>query len=350
MKKKKALVTGSTGQDGSYLCNFLLNKNYIVVAADRRSSRDDKSRPKYLSIEDKLIYEDFDLSDLNSIVRIFQKHKFDEVYNLAAQSFVAASFNTPLSTADVTATGVLRILETIRTFSPKTKFYQASSSEMFGKVKSKLLNEDTPFNPRSPYAVSKLFGHFITKNYRESYQMFCCSGILFNHESPLRGEEFVTRKITKQLCEVKLGKRKFVELGNIYSKRDWGYAKDYVEAMWKMLQQKKADDYVISTNSVFSVKEFIIECFKHLKINAKWKGKGLNEVAVNSETGKIIIKINPKFYRPAEVDYLRGSYLKAKKTLKWQPKNNFKDLVKLMIDEDYKRVESATKTVLRNSQ
>ena len=337
--KKLALVTGSTGQDGSYLSKLLLKKNYKVVAADRRSSRDDKNRHKYLKIEDKLIYEDFDLSDINSIIRIFKKYKFDEVYNLAAQSFVAASFNTPISTADVTAIGVLRILETIKNYSHKTKFYQASSSEMFGKVKSKVLNEETPFNPRSPYAVSKLFGHYITKNYRESYNMFCCSGILFNHESPLRGEEFVTRKITKQLCEIKLGRRKFLELGNLYAKRDWGYAEDYVEAMWKMLQQKKPDDYVISTNSVFSVKQFIKECFVHLKINAKWKGKGLKEIAIDKENGKTIIKINSKFYRPAEVDYLRGSFLKAKKIINWRPKTNFKRLVKLMINGDYKKLK-----------
>ena len=236
--KKTALVTGSTGQDGSYLCKLLLKKNYKVVAADRRSARDNNSRHKYLKIEKNLIYEDLDLIDYNSIVRLFKKYHFNEVYNLAAQSFVAASFNTPTSTSDVTAIGVLRILEILRNFSPNTKFYQASSSEMFGKVNSKLLDETTPFNPRSPYAISKLFGHFITKNYRDSYDMFCCSGILFNHESPLRGEEFVTRKITKQLCEVKLGLRNFVELGNIYAKRDWGYAEDYVEAMWKMLQCK----------------------------------------------------------------------------------------------------------------
>ena len=238
MNKKIALVTGSAGQDGSYLCELLISKKYKVVAADRRSSRDNGWRHKELKINEKLIYEDFDLTDINSIISLFQRYKFTEVYNLAAQSFVGSSFSTPISTSNVTGLGPLRILETIKNFSPKTKFYQASSSEMYGKVYTKILDEKSRFNPRSPYAVSKLFGHEITKNYRESYGLFCCSGILFNHESPLRGEEFVTRKITKQLAEIKLGKRKCLELGNIYAKRDWGHAKDYVEAMWKMLQQK----------------------------------------------------------------------------------------------------------------
>ena len=220
MNKKIALVTGSAGQDGSYLCELLISKKYKVVAADRRSSRDNGWRHKELKINEKLIYEDFDLTDINSIISLFQRYKFTEVYNLAAQSFVGSSFSTPISTSNVTGLGPLRILETIKNFSPKTKFYQASSSEMYGKVYTKILDEKSRFNPRSPYAVSKLFGHEITKNYRESYGLFCCSGILFNHESPLRGEEFVTRKITKQLAEIKLGKRKCLELGNIYAKRD----------------------------------------------------------------------------------------------------------------------------------
>ena len=338
MNKKIALVTGSAGQDGSYLCKFLISKKYKVVAADRRSSRDNGWRHKELKINEKLIYEDFDLTDINSIISLFQRYKFTEVYNLAAQSFVGSSFSTPISTSNVTGLGPLRILETIKNFSPKTKFYQASSSEMYGKVYTKILDEKSRFNPRSPYAVSKLFGHEITKNYRESYGLFCCSGILFNHESPLRGEEFVTRKITKQLAEIKLSKRKYLELGNIYAKRDWGHAKDYVEAMWKMLQQKKPDDFVIATNTVYSVKFFINECLKYLNLPVIWKGKGIKEVAIDKNSKRVIIKINPKYYRPAEVDYLRGSYIKAKKILNWKPKHNITDLIKDMVKSDLSRL------------
>ena len=338
MNKKIALVTGSAGQDGSYLCELLISKKYKVVAADRRSSRDNGWRHKELKINEKLIYEDFDLTDINSIISLFQRYKFTEVYNLAAQSFVGSSFSTPISTSNVTGLGPLRILETIKNFSPKTKFYQASSSEMYGKVYTKILDEKSRFNPRSPYAVSKLFGHEITKNYRESYGLFCCSGILFNHESPLRGEEFVTRKITKQLAEIKLGKRKCLELGNIYAKRDWGHAKDYVEAMWKMLQQKKPDDFVIATNTVYSVKFFINECLKYLNLPVIWKGKGIKEVAIDKNSKKIIIKINPKYYRPSEVDYLRGSYIKAKKILNWKPKHNITGLIKDMLKSDLSRL------------
>ena len=338
MNKKIALVTGSAGQDGSYLSELLISKKYKVVAADRRSSRDNGWRHKELKINEKLIYEDFDLTDINSIISLFQRYKFTEVYNLAAQSFVGSSFSTPISTSNVTGLGPLRILETIKNFSPKTKFYQASSSEMYGKVYTKILDEKSRFNPRSPYAVSKLFGHEITKNYRESYGLFCCSGILFNHESPLRGEEFVTRKITKQLAEIKLGKRKCLELGNIYAKRDWGHAKDYVEAMWKMLQQKKPDDFVIASNTVYSVKFFINECLKYLNLPVIWKGKGIKEVAIDKNSKKVIIKINPKYYRPAEVDYLRGSYIKAKKILKWKPKHNITGLIKDMLKSDLSRL------------
>lgn len=339
MKKRKiALVTGSSGQDGAYLCKLLISKNYKVIAADRRSSRDSGWRHIELGIKNKLIYEDFDLSDVNSIISIIKKYKFNEIYNLAAQSFVKASFHTPISTSDVTALGPLRILDTLKNFSPKTRFYQASSSEMYGKVNKHVLDENTKFNPRSPYAASKLFAHEITKNYREAYNMFCCSGILFNHESPLRGEEFVTRKITKQLCEVKLGKRKFLELGNIYAKRDWGYAEEYVEAMWRMLQQDKPDDYVIATNKVFDVKYFINNSCKSLNIPIVWKGKGISEVAIIKNTKKIIIKINTKYYRPTEVDYLKGSYKKANRILKWRPKINLKKLIKMMIDADLKRL------------
>ena len=260
--KKIALITGGSGQDGSYLAKFLLKKKYKVVVADRRNSRSDNWRHKYLGIQEKLIYEDFDLSDFDSIFRLFKRYKFNEVYNLAAQSFVKSSFETPISTANVTALGALRMLEVIRITQKNTKFYQASSSEMIGNTNSKIQNENSFLNPRSPYAISKVFAHHITKNYRESYGIFACSGILFNHESPLRGEEFVTRKISKGLCEIKLNKRSFLELGNVDSKRDWGFAGDYVEGMWKMLQQPKPDDFVLATNQTCSIREFVNICCK----------------------------------------------------------------------------------------
>ncbi len=334
--KKIACITGCSGQDGSYLAELLLQKNYLVIAADRRSSRNDNWRHKYLSIQNKLIYEDFDLTDQGSIDRLFKKYKFNEFYNLASQSFVGTSFNTPISTSDISAMGVLRILETIRYNSPKTKFYQASSSEMFGKTKQNFQNELSIFYPRSPYAVSKTYGHFITQNYRDSFGIYACSGILFNHESPLRGEEFVTRKITLAMSKITLKKQKILELGNINAKRDWGYAKDYVYAMWLMLQQKKPEDFVIATGKAYSVKDFINECCKILKIKIKWKGKGLKTVGINTETKKVIIKINPKYYRPADVEYLRGDYSKAKKKLKWKVTTNFKELVKIMLQSDLK--------------
>jgi len=336
--KKTALITGGAGQDGSYLASFLLKKNYRVVLADRRNSRADNWRHKFLGIENRLIYEDFDLADFDSIFRIFKKFKFDEVYNLAAQSFVKSSFETPISTSDVTGLGALRILEAIRITNKKIKFYQASSSEMIGNTFSKIQNEKAILNPRSPYAIAKVFAHNITKNYRDSYNMFACSGILFNHESPLRGEEFVTRKISKGLCEIKLNKKKLLELGNLDSKRDWGFAGDYVEGMWKMLQYKKPDDYVLATNKAYSVRDFINLSCDILKIKIKWIGKGKKEKAIDLSTKKIIIKINSKYYRPSEVHFLKGDYNKAKKTLRWRPKVLFKDLVKMMIEEDLKRL------------
>lgn len=334
--KKIALVTGSSGQDGTYLCKFLLEKKYKVIAADRRSSRNNNWRHNYLGLSNDVIYEDFDLLDFDSIVRLFKKYKFDEVYNLAAQSFVKTSFNTPISTSNVTAIGPLKILEVIRFFSKSTKFYQASSSEMYGLSNDKIQDEKTKFEPRSPYAISKLYAHHITKNYREAYSIFACSGILFNHESPIRGEEFVTRKITKQLCEIKLGKRNFIEVGNIEARRDWGYAPDYIEAMWKMMQYKKADDYVIATNKTYSVKEFINFSCKALGMNIKWVGKGLDAKCFDQNTKKMIIKVNKKFFRPTEVNYLRGNYKKAKKILGWKPKTNLKDMIRLMINYDLK--------------
>ncbi len=338
MRKKIALITGASGQDGSYLCEFLLKKNYKVIAGDRRSSRNDNWRHNFLNISDKVIYEDFDLTDIDSIFRLLKKYKFNEIYNLAAQSFVKTSFTTPISTSEVTGLGTLRILEMIRCILPNCKFYQASSSEMYGKTNSKTQNENTSFNPRSPYAISKVFAHYITKNYRESHNIFACSGILFNHESPLRGEEFVTRKIVKTLCEIKFGKRKYLELGNLYAKRDWGYAKDYVEAMWKMLQKKNADDYVIATNKTFTIKYFVNECCKNLNIKLKWTGEGLLEKGIDLKTKKILVKINPKYFRPSEVNYLKGNYSKAKKKLNWYPKVNLAKLIKIMIREELKKI------------
>ena len=330
-RKKIALVTGASGQDGAYLCEFLLKKKYKVIAADRRSARNTNWRFQFLNIEKNIIKEEIDLSDLGSIVKLFKEYKFDEVYNLAAQSFVKSSFNSPMSTSDINSMGVLRLLETIRYFSKKTKFYQASTSEMFGNINKKLQDETTLFYPRSPYAVSKVFAHHMVKNYRDSYGLFACSGILFNHESPLRGEEFVTRKIIKQATEVSLGLRKNILLGNIYSKRDWGFAKDYVEAMWLMLQQKKPDDYVIATEKNTSIKEFVNKVFKLLNLDIVWKGKGVNEIALLKKNKQTVVKIDKKFFRPAEVDFLKGSYKKAKKKLGWAPQTSLDEMIKIML-------------------
>ena len=335
---KTALITGISGQDGAYLSKFLLKKKYKIIGLDRRSSRDDRWRLNYLEVEKSITYEYLDLLEISSIERIFDKYKIDEVYNLAAQSFVASSFDVPISTCDVNGLGALRILEVIRNKNKKIKFYQASSSEMFGDVLEIRQNENTAFNPQSPYAISKVFAHYITQNYRTSYGIFACSGILFNHESPLRGEEFVTRKITLGLAKIVSGEINCLYLGNINAKRDWGYAEDYVEAMWKMMQMKKADDYVIAMNKTYSVKDFINEAVKHYNLKIIWKGKGVNERAINLQNNRTIIKINPKFFRPAEVNYLRGNPSKAKKILKWKPKVNFKELVEIMSKAEIKRI------------
>ncbi len=316
MKKKVALITGISGQDGAYLANFLLKKNYKVIGTDRRSSRSNLWRLRRLGIEKKIIFEEMELSENCEIDRMFKKYRnLNEVYNLAAQSFVATSFNSPINTSNITGIGTLRILESIRNFNPKIKFYQASSSEMYGKILEKNQNETTPFNPTSPYAISKVFAHFITKNYREAYNMFAVSGILFNHESPLRGEEFVTRKITLGLTKIFNNDLDCLELGNINAKRDWGYAKEYVELMWAMLQRKKAEDFVIATGKYYSIKDFIEECLKILKIKARWVGKGLGTKLVRLKDKKTIIRINPRFFRPSDVNLLHGDASKAKKNL-----------------------------------
>ena len=333
---KTALITGITGQDGAYLAELLLKKKYKIIGTQRRSARKNNWRLKRLGIEKKINIEELELSEENEINRLFQKYSFHEVYNLAAQSFVSTSFNSPVNTSDITGLGVLRILEAIRTFSPKTKFFQASSSEMFGESFEKKQNERSRFNPQSPYAISKLFGHYITKNYRKAFNIFAVSGISFNHESPLRGEEFVTRKITKGLVSIIRGDLNLLELGNINAKRDWGYAKEYAEAMWKVMQLKKPEDFVISTGKSYSIKEFVNECVRYLKIDAKWVGQKLNLKLVHKKSSKTIIKINKKFFRPSEVNYLRGDSKKINKFIKWKSKTTLSDLVKIMIDEEIK--------------
>ncbi len=334
--KKTALITGVSGQDGAYLAKLLINKKYKVIGTDRRSARSSNWRLERLGVENEIIFEEMELSELYEIQRVFKKYKFDEVYHLAAQSFVKASFNSPLNTSNITGLGTLRILETIRSINPKIKFYQASSSEMFGDILNKVQNEKTPLNPQSPYAISKVFAHYSTQNYRSSYNMFAVSGILFNHESPLRGEEFVTRKIIIGLIKILKKEINFFELGNIYAKRDWGYAKEYVEAMWKMLQQKKPKDYVISTGINYSIKDFINKATKYLNMNVYWRGKGLNERLISRDTKKTLIKINPDYFRPAEVNILIGNSDKAKKELKWKPKTGLDKLIKIMVDEEIK--------------
>ena len=336
MAKKVALITGISGQDGAYLAEFLLNKNYKIIGTDRRSARGNNWRLNRLGILNKIHYEEMELGELYEIERIFKKYDIDEVYNLAAQSFVATSFKSPLNTSNVTGLGVLRILETIKSINRKIKFYQASSSEMFGKIFDKKQSEKTQLNPQSPYAISKVFGHYMTDNYRKSYGMYAVSGILFNHESPLRGEEFVTRKIILGLVKIINNDLKCLELGNIYAKRDWGYAKEYVSAMWKMLQKKKPKDYVISTGKTYSIKYFINLATKYLNLETKWVGRGLNEKLVNLNNNKTIIKINPKLFRPAEVNILKGNSNLAKKELNWHPKTNLKMLVKIMVDQEIK--------------
>ncbi|MCA9308507.1 GDP-mannose 4,6-dehydratase [candidate division WWE3 bacterium] len=338
---KKALITGITGQDGSYLAELLLEKGYEVHGIIRRASTFNTSRIDhiYKDPHDKgvnLFLHYGDITDSSLIYKLLTQVQPDEVYNLAAQSHVRVSFDMPEYTGNVTALGVVRLLEAIRVLKPDTKFYQASSSEMFGKVVETPQKETTPFYPRSPYGVAKLYGHWITVNYRESYDMFACSGILFNHESPRRGETFVTRKISRGLARIKLGKDTCLYLGNLDAKRDWGFAKDYVEAMWLMLQQDSPDDYVIATGETYTVRFFVEECCKHFDMEIEWKGSGLNEVGIDKKTGKEIIKIDERYFRPAEVDLLLGDPSKAKKNLGWVPKTSCADLAKIMCESDLK--------------
>ena len=333
---KKALITGITGQDGPCLSKFLLDKGYEIYGLHRRSSTPNFWRLDALRVTQKVKLVEGDLLDQTSLIKAVEKSEPDKVYNLAAQSFVASSWKEPLYTSEVTGLGVLKILEAIKNVNPKIKFYQASSSEMFGKVQEIPQKETTPFYPRSPYGVAKVFGYWTTVNYRESYNMFACNGILFNHESPLRGEEFVTRKITKGIAEIKKGLRDYIELGNLDAKRDWGFASDYVEAMWLMLQQDKPDDYVIATGETHTVREFVELAFKEAGIDIVWKGIGLAEVGLDKNSEKILVKVSEQFYRPVEVEILIGDPSKARETLGWQPKVNFKELVKMMVKADLK--------------
>ena len=339
MNKKTALIFGVTGQDGAYLSKLLLKKNYIVHGVKRRHSTintyriDDIYKDPFTTKSNFFLHYG-DISDALSVFKIINKIKPDEIYNLAAQSHVAISFDLPEYTTNVDALGTLKILDAIVQTDKKIKFYQAGTSEMFGKVVETPQTEKTPFYPRSPYGVAKVYSHWITVNYRESYNLFACNGILFNHESPLRGENFVTKKIVKALVRIKQKKQNKLFLGNINSKRDWGHAIDYVEAMWRMLQQKKPEDFVICTGKQYTIKQFINMVAKELKMKIRWQGKGLNEKGIDGNNN-VIIECKKKYFRPAEVDSLRGNYSKAKKLLKWTPKHNIKTLIKDMIDYEY---------------
>ncbi|RGJ28890.1 GDP-mannose 4,6-dehydratase [Fusobacterium varium] len=335
--KKSALITGITGQDGSYLAELLLEKGYKVYGIMRRKSVVDYGNVEHIKDKIKFIYAD--MTDLISLINAMKISQADEVYNLAAQSFVATSWEQPLVTAEIDAIGVTNMLEAIRNTKPECRFYQASTSEMFGLVQEIPQRETTPFYPRSPYGVAKLYGHWITKNYRESYDMYACSGILFNHESERRGKEFVTRKITDAVARIKQGVQDHLELGNMDSKRDWGHSKDYVMAMWLMLQQEKADDYVIATNETRTVREFVEKSFSHVDIDIVWQGEGINEIGIDKATNKTVVKINPKFFRPAEVDILLGNPEKAEKELKWKREISFEQLVERMVKNDMELVK-----------
>ena len=338
---KNALITGITGQDGSYLAELLLEKGYNVYGIMRRKSTVDYGNIEHLVDKVHLIYAD--MTDISSLIAAMKESQADEVYNLAAQSFVATSWDTPLGTAEIDGLGVTNMLEAIRLVKPEAHFYQASTSEMFGLVQAVPQSETTPFYPRSPYGVAKLYGHWITKNYRESYGLYACSGILFNHESERRGEEFVTRKITKAVANIKYGLQDVLELGNMDAKRDWGHSKDYVKAMWLMLQQDEPDDYVISTGTTHPVREFVELAFKAAGIEVEFKGEGVDEKGYVKGTDKVVVQVNPKFYRPAEVDLLLGDCSKAEKKLGWKREISYEELVKRMVENDLKEAEKAAK-------
>jgi GDPmannose 4,6-dehydratase len=344
MSAKRALITGITGQDGSYLAELLLEKGYEVHGIIRRASSFNTGRIDHLYRDPhqktNLHLHYGDLSDSSNISRLLQEIQPNEIYNLAAQSHVRVSFDTPEYTGDVTGLGVIRILDAIRDSKIDTKFYQASSSEMFGLVQAVPQNEETPFYPRSPYGVAKVYGYWIAKNYRESYDMFAANGILFNHESPRRGETFVTRKITRGMARIKLGLDDKLYLGNLDAKRDWGFAGDYVEGMWRILQADKPDDYVLATNETHTVREFIEITAKHLGFDLQWSGEGVNEVGSDKNTGKVMIEIDEQYFRPAEVDLLIGDYAKAEKDLGWKPTTSFQQLVEMMVQSDLAKEEA----------
>ena len=339
MTKRKALITGISGQDGAYLAKFLLKKGYTVFGGERQNASGTLWRLEDLNIENNVNIIPFEILEENNVNEVIKNGKFDEIYNLAAQSFVGNSYTSPIFTSNVNALGVARILEAIRHFSNKTKFYQASTSEMFGNSNSVRQNEKTEFNPVSPYAISKLYAHWMVNMYRDAYGLFCCSGILFNHESPLRGNEFVTKKIISNLAKIKYGKLSTMKLGNIYSKRDWGFSGDYVEAMWKMLQQKKPENFVISSNKTHTVKEFINKASKYFGFDLRWTGKGVKEKAIDINSKHIIVSIDKKYFRPTEVNSLFGDSKKAKNKLGWHPKTNLDELIKIMCDYENKKYQ-----------
>jgi len=339
---KTAVVTGISGQDGAYLAQLLLEKGYRVYGTYRRTSSVNFWRIEELGIREHpdLHLVEHDLTDLGASVRLLGNAQASEVYNLAAQSFVGVSFDQPVTTAQITGVGALTLLEAIRIVNPQIRFYQASTSEMFGKVQAVPQVEDTPFHPRSPYGVAKLFAHWITVNYRESYDIFGSSGILFNHESPLRGREFVTRKITDAVARIAQGKLDTLELGNLDAKRDWGYAKEYVDGMWRMLQAPHPDTYVLATNRTETVRDFVDLAFKAVDTRIEWRGSGIEEQGVDPATGKVRVRINPKFYRPAEVELLIGNPAKAKAELGWEAKTSLEDLCQMMVEADMRRIRN----------
>ena len=340
-KTKKALITGITGQDGAYLAQLLLEKGYDVTGTYRRSSSVNFWRIEELGIEThpNLKLVEYDLTDFSSSVRLIQSCEPDEVYNLAAQSFVGVSFEQPVATAGITGLGAVHLLEAIRIINPKIRFYQASTSEMFGKVQAIPQVEDTPFYPRSPYGVAKLYAHWMTVNYRESYGIFGSSGILFNHESPLRGREFVTRKITDSVAKILMNKLTVLELGNLDAKRDWGYAKEYVEGMWRILQADNPDTFILATNRTETVRDFVTMAFKAAGVGMEWSGRGESETGHCSRSGKVLVQVSPKFYRPAEVELLIGDPSKALRELGWAPKTTLEQLCQMMVEADMRRNE-----------
>ncbi len=339
---KTAIITGITGQDGAYLAELLLEKGYKVFGTYRRTSSVNFWRIEELGVDKhpNLSLVEYDLTDLSASIRLLQTTGATEVYNLAAQSFVGVSFDQPVTTAEITGLGPVNLLEAIRIVNPKIRFYQASTSEMFGKVQAIPQIESTPFYPRSPYGVAKLYAHWMTINYRESYDIFGCSGILFNHESPLRGREFVTRKITDSMAKIKLGKLDCLELGNMDAKRDWGFAKEYVEGMWRMLQADKPDTYVLATNRTETVRDFVSMAAKAAGFDLVFEGQNESEIGVDRNSGKVIVRVNPKFYRPAEVELLIGDPEKAKRELGWEPKTTLEQLCQMMVEADLRRNEA----------